>query len=51
LTVQGEKKGHGKSYTEVGIVLARRPDHIVGADAAFVTKSSLPAREAADAYL
>jgi Uma2 family endonuclease len=51
LATQGEKKGHGKAYTEVGIVLARRPDHIVGADAAFVAKRSLPVRESPEGYL
>src|SRR5436190_22752230 len=51
LGVQGEDKGHGKAYTEVGIVLARGPDHVVGADAAFVTKHSLPARESPEGYL
>ena len=51
LSTQGEDKGHGKAYTEVGIVLARNPDHVVGADAAFVAKRSLPAREAPEGYL
>jgi Uma2 family endonuclease len=51
LFTQGEEKGHGKSYTEVGIVLARNPDHLVGADAAFVVKRSLPAREVKEGYL
>src|SRR5687767_6280074 len=30
LTTQGEEKRHGKAYTEVGNVLARNPDHLVG---------------------
>jgi Uma2 family endonuclease len=51
LSMQGEMKGHGKAYTEVGIVLARKPDHIVGADAAFIANRSLPAREAPEGYL
>jgi hypothetical protein len=41
LFTQGEAKEHGKGYTEVGIVLARNPDHLVGADAAFVTTKSI----------
>jgi Uma2 family endonuclease len=48
---QGEEKGHGKSYTEVGIVLARNPDDVRGADAAFVMKKSLPARESPEGFL
>jgi Uma2 family endonuclease len=51
LTTQGQMKGHGKAYTEVGIVLERKPDHIVGADNAFITSRSLPAREAPEGYL
>lgn len=51
LLTQGEMKGLGKAYTEVGIVLARKPDHIVGADAAFIANRSLPAREAPEGYL
>jgi Uma2 family endonuclease len=51
LLAQGEQKGYGKAYTEVGIVLARNPDHLVGADAAFIMNRSLPAREAPEGYL
>lgn len=51
LALHGEMKGYGKAYTEVGIVLARNPDHLVGADAAFVTSASLPARETPEGYL
>jgi Uma2 family endonuclease len=51
LTLQGERKGHGKTYSEVGIVLARKPDHVLGADAAFVSKRSLPVRESPEDYL
>lgn len=51
LANQGEQKGLGKAYTEVGIVLEREPDHVVGADAAFIAKRSLPARVAPEGYL
>jgi Uma2 family endonuclease len=51
LMMQGEKKGHGKTYTEVGILFARQPDHLIGADAAFVMSRSLPPRIAAEGYL
>ena len=48
---QGEAKGHGKAYTEVGIVLGRNPDHVFGADAAFVAKQSLPAKISSEGFL
>jgi Uma2 family endonuclease len=48
---QGEMKGHGKAYTEVAVILEREPDHVVGADAAFIAKRSLPARESSEGYL
>jgi Uma2 family endonuclease len=51
LTIQGQLKSLGKAYTEVGIVLQRKPDHIVGADNAFITSRSLPARETTEGYL
>lgn len=51
LMVQGETKGHGKAFTEVAVVLDRDPDHVVGADAAFVAKQSLPVRESPEGYL
>jgi Uma2 family endonuclease len=51
LWTQGEAKGHGTAYTEVGIVLERNPDHVLGPDAAFVRLSSLPARVSSEGYL
>jgi Uma2 family endonuclease len=51
LAVQGELKGLGRSYTEVAVVLARRPDHVVGADAAFIATRSLPPRVSSEGYL
>jgi Uma2 family endonuclease len=51
LLVQGEMRGHGKAYTEVAVVLERKPDHIVGADAAFIANRSLPTKESAEGYL
>lgn len=38
LTMLGEFQGHGKVRTEVGIVLWRGPDRVVGADVAFIAK-------------
>ena len=51
LFTQGEEKGLGKAFTEVGILLEREPDHLVGADAAFITSKSLPQRETPEGYL
>jgi Uma2 family endonuclease len=51
LYVQGELKGHGKAYTEVGIVMARGPDHVFGPDAAFVASRSLPTRISSEGFL
>jgi Uma2 family endonuclease len=51
LKIQGERKGHGKARTEVGIVLWRNPDRVVGADIAFVAKKSLPIRRTKEGYL
>jgi Uma2 family endonuclease len=48
---QGEAKCHGKAFTEVAVVLERDPDHVYGADIAFVAKQSLPARESPEGYL
>jgi Uma2 family endonuclease len=51
LAMQGELKGLGRAYTEVAVVLGRKPDHIVGADAAFIANRSLPPRESPEGYL
>ena len=51
LKVQGEACGHGKARTEVGIVLWRGPDRVVGADVAFIAARLLPIRESAEGYL
>lgn len=51
LTVQGERQGHGRAFAEVGIVLRRNPDRLVGADAAFVAARSLPFRLSPEGYL
>jgi Uma2 family endonuclease len=48
---QGQKKGLGNGYTEVGVLLAKDPDHVLGPDAAFVMKQSLPARLTPEGYL
>lgn len=52
LKIQGERKGLGKARSgDVGVVLWRDPDRVVGADAAFVANSSLPIRRAPEGYL
>jgi len=42
LKIQGERRGHGKCRTEVGIQLSQSPDTVVGADAVFITNARLP---------
>jgi Uma2 family endonuclease len=51
LMVFGEDSGHGEVRGEVGIVLQRSPDRVVGADAAFILKSSLPVKLSPEGYL
>ena len=49
---QGELRGHGKARSgDVGIVLARNPDHVDGADAVFITNARLPIRRTPEGYL
>jgi len=49
--LEGELRGLGKARGEVGIVLRRNPDRVVGADAAFILKASLPVRRSPEGYL
>ncbi|MGD9636455.1 MAG: Uma2 family endonuclease [Pirellulales bacterium] len=51
LMYQGEAKGLGKAYVEVGVILARNPDHVFGPDAAFVAKRSLPSTKSPEGFL
>jgi len=52
LKYQGEHRGHGKARSgDVGIVLWRNPDRVVGADAVFITNASLPIRRSPEGYL
>jgi Uma2 family endonuclease len=49
---QGELRGHGKARSgDVGIVLARNPDHVYAADAVFITNARLPIRRTPEGYL
>jgi Uma2 family endonuclease len=52
LFIQGQLSGHGRVRTgEVGIVLGRNPDTVVGADIAFLTSDQLPPRRSREGYL
>jgi Uma2 family endonuclease len=52
LRVLGQRAGHGRLRCgEVGIVLSRNPDTVVGADAVFLTKDQLPSRRSREGYL
>lgn len=46
-----EEAGLGEAYAEVGIVLWRDPDRVVGSDAAFVSTSRGPVQETREGYL
>jgi len=52
LKFQGEKLGHGKVRSgEVGIILWRNPDRVVGADVVFIANSRLPLRLSKQGWL
>jgi Uma2 family endonuclease len=51
LMLQGERRGHGKARVEVGVILWRDPDRLVGPDAAFIANRSLPIRLSPEGYL
>lgn len=51
LRSEAQNRGLGEARAEVGIVLRRNPDRVVGADAAFVLKRSLPVRRTPEGYL
>ena len=51
LLLQGERQGLGEASDEVGVVLGRSPDRVVGPDAAFILAKSLPARVSPEGYL
>ncbi len=51
LKIQGERRGHGKARSEVGVVLGRNPDVVYGPDAVFITNARLPIRESPEGYL
>src|SRR5262249_50808472 len=51
LFTHGEQLGHGRAFAEVGVLLRRNPDHLVGTDAAFLTTAQLPPRLSPEGYL
>ncbi len=51
LWVQGQQKGHGEGSDEVGVILRRNPDRVVGPDLVFVATKSLPAKLSPEGYL
>jgi Uma2 family endonuclease len=52
LKTQGEWRGLGKVRCgEIGIVLWRDPDRVVGADVVFIANASLPIRLSSEGYL
>jgi Uma2 family endonuclease len=52
LVRQGEIPGHGVVRSgDVGIILRRNPDRLVGADALFVTSARLPIHTSPEGYL
>jgi Uma2 family endonuclease len=51
LVTEGEERGYGEAYAEVGVLLRRNPDHLRGPDAAFVTAAQLPVRTSPEGFL
>lgn len=51
LLTEGEERGHGQAFAEVGVLLRRNPDHLLGTDAAFLTTAQLPLRLSPEGYL
>lgn len=51
LHAHGELAGHGEACDEVGVLLRRNPDHLIGPDAAFIVSASLPPRVSPEGYL
>src|SRR5438874_944413 len=52
LKYQGERRGFGKARSgEVGVILRRNPDRVVGTDALFIATASLPIRRSPEGYL
>jgi Uma2 family endonuclease len=50
LDKHAENLGLGEAFGEIGVILRRNPDRVVGPDAAFVVKRSLPVRMSPEGY-
>jgi Uma2 family endonuclease len=48
---QAQALGLGQVRGEVGVILRRNPDRVVGADAAFILNASLPVKRSPEGYL
>jgi Uma2 family endonuclease len=48
---QGERKGHGKSRTDVAVILRRNPDRVVAPDVLFIANRCLPLSHSPEGYL
>ncbi len=48
---QGEDRGHGKTFVELGLILRRDPDHVLGPDVAFLQTSRLPGARSPEGFL
>jgi len=51
LLAQGEERGLGIACGQIGVILWRNPDRLVGPDASFIANASLPVRIAPEGYL
>jgi len=51
LKMQGEHRKLGKARSEVGILLSRNPDHLLGPDAVFIANERLPLKVSEEGYL
>lgn len=46
-----ERNSHGKAWDEVGVILRRNPDRVVGPDACFFANRSLPVKVSPEGFL
>jgi Uma2 family endonuclease len=51
LKIQGQRRGYGEARGEIGLILRRNPDRLVGPDASFIMSRSLPVRRSPEGYL
>jgi Uma2 family endonuclease len=51
LFIHGQQRGLGRARGDVGLLLRRNPDHLLGPDAAFLTTAQLPPRRSSEGFL